>query len=106
MKWKQPTMTTEQRGFTGTYDAAGHRVDVIALLQDGKTGAELSALHQERIAVAQLVLSDDDVLEMRVLRSTRQLTYAQLGELFGCSSMTAWNTINGVNGLSDKTAVS
>ncbi len=52
---------TEQRGFTGTYDAAGHRADVIALLQGGKTGDELMAF----AASATRALTDDEVLEIR-----------------------------------------
>lgn len=66
MKWKAPEMTTtEQRGFTGVYDAEGHRADVIRRMNKGKTGAELLEIGRQRRAQAQQILTDDEVLEIR-----------------------------------------
>jgi hypothetical protein len=39
-------------GFTGVYDADGHRADVIALLQGGKPSYQLLALHNGRVQTA------------------------------------------------------
>lgn len=47
MKWKAPDVT-ETLGFTGVYDAAGHRADVIRLLQGGRTDLELTFLYLSR----------------------------------------------------------
>lgn len=101
MKWKTPEMTTttEQRGFTGVYDAKGHRADVIRLLQGGKTSVELMA--QAVVSPGpspHRKLSDEDVRVIRAIAVSSgnwRGIYSQLARRFGVSSGVIWEVING-----------
>lgn len=82
------TTTTERRGFSGVYDAAGHKADVIALLQGGRTGDEL---------IYNRKLTPDEVVAIRAeyrFGEAAHSTYA-LAARYGVSPGAVWQIVNG-----------
>ena len=87
------TTTTEQRGFTGVYDAAGHRADVIQLLQGGKMSAEIYMTTEN-----QRKLSDAEVRRIRALVDASggwHGIYSELARRFEVSNMTIARLVRG-----------
>lgn len=81
--------TTEQRGFSGIYDAKGHRADVIALLQGGMTEVELTFVRR---------LTDDEVAAIRADYRFGEVGHSlnALARRFGVDDRTIWNVVNGM----------
>lgn len=82
------TTTTERRGFSGVYDAAGHKADVIALLQGGRTGDEL---------IYNRKLTPDEAAAIRSeyrFGEAGHSTYA-LAERYGVAVGAIWQIVNG-----------
>lgn len=82
------TIMTEPRGFSGVYDAAGHKADVIALLQGGRTSDELTYVRR---------LTEDEVAAIRADYRFGEVgqSLSSLAQRFGVDAKSIWNIIHG-----------